>query len=196
MEWIAQNWEVFSAALIAVLDVVFASIDNSKVKYKGIILRLISILGDASKAAVDHDSGSNKGQSGSVSLSFVFALILACMLFFGLVGCAGHKTATQQVMEKSKNPVDIARAMVLDAENNYDLALDVYVQYRPLWEANNPGLVKDLDKKFVDASKMLDEWHRYAAIGMVDKLDTTTFKAFRRSILLIVAEIEGVEVPR
>lgn len=90
MEWIAQNWEVFSAALIAVLDVVFASIDNSKVKYKGIILRLISLLGDASKAAVDHDNGKNKGQSGSASLSFVFSLLLACMLFFGLIGCAGQ----------------------------------------------------------------------------------------------------------
>lgn len=56
MEFFSDNLEIFLPIIAILIDVLMGSIDNSKFKYKGIVLRIAALIGDAADNALKHDS--------------------------------------------------------------------------------------------------------------------------------------------
>ncbi len=56
MDFFTNNLEVFLPIIAIFVDIIVSAIDNSKMSYKGLILRVLALVGDAAGAAVNHES--------------------------------------------------------------------------------------------------------------------------------------------
>lgn len=56
MNFLLDNWEVTAAVIALAIDSFFGAIDNSKFKWKGIVFKILSMIGDKAKMASEYDS--------------------------------------------------------------------------------------------------------------------------------------------
>jgi ABC-type glycerol-3-phosphate transport system substrate-binding protein len=117
-------------------------------------------------------------------------IILAAAILAAGCSTTPQQTATQQILEQTTDPIAIGKALVLDAEDAFAAAWEAYEPNRMVIQARHPEQAQQLDRAFKEASDELDRWHQYAALGQVGNLDSTTFPAFRRSIITMLLEIE------
>jgi hypothetical protein len=117
--------------------------------------------------------------------------IIVCLFITMLIAaCAPQQSATQQILDQTSDPIAIGKALVLDAELAFDNAWQAYKPNRKVLHVRHPEQAQQLDQAFKEASEELDRWHQYAALGQVGELDSTTFPAFRRSIITMLLELE------
>jgi hypothetical protein len=118
------------------------------------------------------------------------SLIICAIITMLIAACTPQQTATQQILEQTNDPIAIGKALVLDAEVAFDNAWQAYRPNRDIIKARHPEQAQELDLAFKSASEELDRWHEYAALGQIGNLDSTTFPAFRRSIITMLLAIE------
>jgi len=149
-----------------------------------IILRFIT------KGAITLSTGNN--QSGRV---VVGALIFLCLFgYIGsgiLIGCAGGKTATQQIYEQTSDPYKIGRALYLDALWSYEKVAGQFDRYQSIIKLNNPELHQDARKALWQANEVLRDIKKFADIGAVSDIDADGFdRRVENIIFLLIDYIE------
>jgi len=127
------------------------------------------------------------GQAGHVKITALTGLALLCIvavvavLAFG--GCAPQQSATQQIMQQTKDPATISLAAYADGLQAYVEAQNLYMPYQAIIEKSRPQLAVKILGYFAQARGALNDWK------MLGSLSPAGEQSFRQALRQITIEL-------
>ena len=116
---------------------------------------------------------------------------LFCFLFIiSLTSCAIQKSAAQQMVDQTQDPIKIAAAVYFDVMGVYAETAKTYLRYKSILEKNSPEANKKAQELLNKMKEQLDEWEKLYGIAKIAAIDSgyDEFHEMRREVFLQLAD--------
>jgi hypothetical protein len=122
------------------------------------------------------------------------ATLFVCpvMLTTGCKQIMSGETATQQIMEETKDPVAIARAAYLDGLSSYTQWLEKYVnKYQSYMMRKSLGTHQEIVQSFDKMDEFLDMWDGLSQLGVTPERGHSDFISMLQFVSNAMLEIDA-----
>lgn len=119
---------------------------------------------------------------------FIIPILLLC---FGLISCSAiNKSATQQMMDQTQDPIKIAAAVYFDAMGIYAETARSYLRYKLILEKNSPEANEKAKDLLNQMKERLDYWNTLYGIAKIAAINAASdeFHEMRREVILQLAD--------